>query len=336
MRPAGTDAITNEWFPVARIEPGPPAVLAFRLLGERYLLVTGPDGARLCTVDTCPHRGAQLSLGTFDGATLACPYHGWVFDLDGQCVHQPAQPERRPPPGASLRRLRVEEAYGLVWVCAGTEPAALPVFEPFAAHPGRTLYLGPERVNTSAPRVVENFLDMAHFPFVHRDYLGAPPQTAVRPYRVTSTPEGLHVEDAWFHQPQSGPGTSGTDVLYQYSVPAPYAATLTKAPGAATGDDRAAFSILLVAVPLDELVCDVWLLTTVHDADADLVAYDEFNRTIFAQDIPIVESQRPRRLPVQPTEELHQRADKVSLAYRSYLKDRGVRYGTTANGGPEP
>lgn len=248
MRPAGTDVITNEWFPVARIEPGPPAVLAFPLLGERYLLVTGPGGERLCAVDTCPHRGAQLSRGMFDGVTL----------------------------------------------------------------------------------------DMAHFPFVHRDYPGAPPQTAVRPNRTTSTPEGLHVEDARFHQPRSGPGTSGTDVLYHYSVPAPYAATLTKAPGAATGDDRAAFSILLVAVPLDELVCDVWLLTTVHDADADLVAYDEFNRTIFAQDFPVVESQRPRRLPVQPTEELHQRADKVSLAYCSYLKDRGVRYGTTATGGPEP
>jgi phenylpropionate dioxygenase-like ring-hydroxylating dioxygenase large terminal subunit len=56
--------------------------------------------------------------------------------------------------------------------------------------------------------------------------------------------------------------------------------------------------------------------------------FEDFQDTIFFQDKDILESQRPRRLPLDPAAEFHQRADRASLAYRKWLKDMGLSYGT--------
>jgi phenylpropionate dioxygenase-like ring-hydroxylating dioxygenase large terminal subunit len=55
-----------------------------------------------------------------------------------------------------------------------------------------------------------------------------------------------------------------------------------------------------------------------------------FQNTIFLQDQPILESQRPQRLPLLPGAEVSVACDKLSLAYRSYLKRLLLRYGVLA------
>ena len=55
-----------------------------------------------------------------------------------------------------------------------------------------------------------------------------------------------------------------------------------------------------------------------------------FNDLIFNQDKPTLESQRPQLLPIDPRQEVHQPADAGSLAYRKWLVERGIRYGTVA------
>ena len=54
----------------------------------------------------------------------------------------------------------------------------------------------------------------------------------------------------------------------------------------------------------------------------------EFQDTIVSQDIPTVESQRPRRLPLNNDAEFHLPSDRASLAYRKWLKQLGVKFGT--------
>ena len=63
-------------------------------------------------------------------------------------------------------------AYDLVWICLGAAPRELPRYPAHAAHPGQTVVLGPKVLQATGPRIVENFLDMAHFPFVHAESLG--------------------------------------------------------------------------------------------------------------------------------------------------------------------
>ena len=56
-------------------------------------------------------------------------------------------------------------------------------------------------------------------------------------------------------------------------------------------------------------------------------SFQDFQNTIFGQDQPVLESQRPKRLPLDLRAELHTVADKASSAYRRYLKESGITYG---------
>ena len=326
------DTITDEWFPAAHSS----AVVAgswhpFELLDERYVLVCSSLGEVSVYRDTCPHRGAQLSLGSFDGERIQCGYHGWEFESSGRCVHQPAHPDRNPPATSDLSAIATREGYGLWWVCVGDAPRELPRFPAYEAYPDLSVYPEPAVVQSSGPRLVENFLDLAHFPFVHADYLGQVPHTAVERYGVDVVDDELQLTDVTVWQPNPGPrATEGGPVAYNYSVSHPFAAVLTKVPSEHDGGDLGGFSILIVASPIHETACVVWRVVTVRDPDVDRDAQLAFNRTIFEQDIPIVESQLPKRLPVGPKAEIHQPADAGSLAYRKWLIARGTRYGTVS------
>jgi len=41
----------------------------------------------------CPHRGASLEYGDIEDGGLRCPYHGWLFNVRGQCLEMPAEPK---------------------------------------------------------------------------------------------------------------------------------------------------------------------------------------------------------------------------------------------------
>ena len=64
-----------------------------------------------------------------------------------------------------------------------------------------------------------------------------------------------------------------------------------------------------------------------YPQDTAVEAIREWEDTITAQDVPIVESQRPLRLPLDPGAEIHVRADRLAVAYRRYLRDINLRYG---------
>ena len=105
---------------------------------------------------------------------------------------------------------------------------------------------------------------------------------------------------------------------------------MTDALGSSLPQLQVTFSILIVVSPETERSVRVWMLTTICDPDGDLASYDSFNKVIFDQDIVTVESQLPKRLPLDPRAEVHQRADRMSLAYRRWLVERRIGYGTSA------
>lgn len=323
-------SVLDEWFPVAAVadlEPG--GMVPFRLLEGRYLLLSDADGRVTALPDTCPHRGSQLSIGTFDGAHLQCPYHGWVFAADGTCVSRPAHPEQAIPDACSLRPAHVQAAYGMWWVCLGDSPRNLPGFPGWDERGVDVPPFGPKVLTATGPRIVENFLDIAHFPYVHTDYLGQEPHTAVRDYDVVHVDGGVEAQNVVFWQPHPGPrSTHGGDVDYGYRVDHPYAASLWKTVSEADGGELAGFALLIAASPVSETECRVWMMTAARDPDTDPDGFNAFNEIIFGQDIAVVESQEPKCLPLDPRAEVHQRADRMSLAYRRWLVDRGTAYGT--------
>jgi hypothetical protein len=95
-----------------------------------------------------------------------------------------------------------------------------------------------------------------------------------------------------------------------------------------------ALHLLLVASPVSETETRAWLVSVFDDelTHSDQELYD-FNMRILMQDTPIVESQWPKRLPLDPNAELHQVCDRLSVGYRRYLRERGFGYGTELSGG---
>src|SRR5208283_241363 len=81
----------------------------------------------------CPHRRASLAYGVVEADGLRCPYHGWLYGVDGSCLDQPAEREE-----TNFRsRVRAaagvaQELGGLVWAYIGPLPAPeLPRFDVF-------------------------------------------------------------------------------------------------------------------------------------------------------------------------------------------------------------
>ncbi len=170
---------------------------------------------------------------------------------------------------------------------------------------------------------------MAHFGFVHEDWLGARDMAAIDDYRVEATPQGLLATGCKAWQPQSTiNSTAPAQVEYTYEVTAPYAAVLTKVPEAASvgiGDYRE--SIALYICPIDQERSRVWFRFASADFERDEAALRAFQDTIFLQDKPVLESQSPKRLPLDLRAELHTVADKASSIYRRHLKTRGITFG---------
>lgn len=226
--------------------------------------------------------------------------------------------------------LAVQEGYGYLWASLGTPPADLPAI-PEAAEPDRRMTIcGAISVKASGLRIVENFLDMAHFPFVHTGILGSEPNTEVFQYKAEIRRE---VDEVWatecsFYQPQAALSASGGILAqYMYRVATPFVTMLYKTcPAAPERWDV----ICLFVQPLDPGRCrahPVMFLIDETSSESDLV---HFQQTIFLQDRIILENQRPVVLPLEPRTEIPTRADASSVAYRRWLKEKGLVYGTSA------
>ncbi|WP_280189534.1 aromatic ring-hydroxylating dioxygenase subunit alpha [Delftia sp. PS-11] len=320
----------NLWHPVAQAHEVADAPLGVQLLGQSLVLWRGPQGQVSAFVDRCPHRGARLSMGRVENGHLECPYHGWQFAGSGQCTRVPALPEFTPPPSQCVKAFEAQEAYGLVWVRLEQGVQALPV-PAFAAEADahlRKLNCGPYDVAASAPRIIENFLDMSHFGFVHEGWLGSRDATAIGSYAVQATPTGVLATGCKAVQPLSNlHSTRAAEVEYTYEVTAPYAAVLTKIPEA--GSTRAGWheSIALFICPVTPETSRVWFRLAVADFDSPDEQLQQFQHTIFCQDQPVLESQQPKCLPLDPRAEMHSAADRLSSAYRRYLKASGITFG---------
>lgn len=321
----------NDWLPVAAAaQIDCDAVFATQLMSHDLALWRSADGVIHAWEDRCPHRGTRFSISRVEGDQVVCAYHGWRFNHAGDCTHVPAQPAWTPSKSACARVYPVLERYGLVWLCLGKPAAAVLPFPEYDDPNLRKVLCGPYRVDTSAPRIVENFLDMGHFPFVHNGILGELAHTEVRDYQVEdcidATGEaGLIATRGVFWQPQTNSlSHGGSEVEYSYRVVRPLSAILTKLPQAQQAFREA---ISLHVQPLEETSSQVWIvlaMTNFEHGDAQL---RDFQDNIFLQDKPILENQIPRCLPLAAGMELSLASDRLSVAYRRYLSKKNLRYG---------
>lgn len=222
--------------------------------------------------------------------------------------------------------------YGFLWCCLGEpsrEIAAIPESEETDRH---LVTGGSIAVKVSGLRLVENFLDMGHFPFVHADWLGAEPHTEVPPYKVEITDaDEIWATDCKFFQPVASPNAEGGIMVdYIYRVIRPYTVALYKTNPAIP--DRMD-SIYLFVQPVDEENCVAHPFLCYLKEGIDEATVRWFMQLIFAQDKPILENQCPKRLPLDPRAETPIRADASSIYYRRWLRSHNISYGAIAIAG---
>ena len=311
--------LVEDWHPVATLDElanGGP--VATRVLGEDIVVWRAGDHV-YAWQDLCVHRGTRLSLGKIvDGVRLECPYHGWTYGTDGCCVLMPAHPEQKPPAKARVKTYKAREAHGVVWATLGSGKSAIPSFELMEDARHNVLRSGPYRVRASGPRVVENFLDVGHFPFVHEGIRGDRARPEIAEYDAQVSDEGVLATGVKVYQPDPYATGEGSTVEYTYRVHRPLAASFIK-------HGEHSFGMLLAVTPHDEVDSSAWMWMAMdYEPTEEMV---DFQDRIFAQDAPILESQRPELLPLDLQAELHLRSDRTAIAYRKWLKQLGIRTG---------
>ncbi len=314
--------LLNDWHVVAyapELPEGQPR--AVRLLEEDIVLWRVGDRIHAWR-DLCLHRGTRLSLGSVQGETLVCAYHGWTYNQEGRCVRFPAHPTQTPPAKAQATVYQAQIKYDWVWVCLGQPERDVPSFPEWDDASFRKVHCGPYSYTASGPRAIENFLDVTHFPFVHSGLLGDPSFPEVNDYQVEITPEGVTARDITVWQPDPDGSGQGAHVTYTYKVLRPLTAYFVKS----SAGPR--FAMYFTVTPVSESASIAWTYVALDYGDQTDEEIRAFEDKVTWQDIPVVESQRPELLPLDLQAELHLRSDRTAVAYRTWLRQLGLSFGT--------
>jgi phenylpropionate dioxygenase-like ring-hydroxylating dioxygenase large terminal subunit len=186
------------WMPVALAEelPGPDGVpLRVEILDEKLVAFRDSDG-RVGLMDAyCPHRGAPLFFGRNEENGLRCIYHGWKFDVDGNCVDIPNAPEGEVFKNKiQAKNYPCVEAGNMIFAYMGPKDKQppFPEFE-WTKLPAEHRFVMKFQVECNYLQAMEGDYDPGHGPFLHTKIDGSPQvqqfnNVQVRP-RNRPTPE---------------------------------------------------------------------------------------------------------------------------------------------------
>ena len=159
------------WQPLALTEelPAVRPLVDVRVLGEDIVVFRDEAGRYGALARQCAHRAGDLAYGRLEDGGLRCPYHGWLYDVAGRCLEQPAEPA-----GSRYHERIRQTAYpciernGIVYGYLGPGDApALPGFDWHDAPAAHTfVFKGLQRANWL--QAVEGEIDPCHLSYLHR------------------------------------------------------------------------------------------------------------------------------------------------------------------------
>ena len=310
-------ALRSEWYVVADAADVADVPVTVKVLGVSFVLWRDLEGKLIAVFDRCPHRHAPLSGGVVRDGCLVCPYHFWKFDAEGTCVNVPSLGARaRLPASTSLAVMQVRELYGLVWLCPGVPTGEPPRIVEDDDASFRRINAGKEVWKVAATRMIDNFCDVAHFPFVHAGTIGDGVDPVVAPFNVVQ----LDAEFVGYEYTVDVLDEAGETIRQRMStgfhLPFTIRSNTHYESGSREGDDRV---LLLCATPIDEansLFTFVVWRNHDHDVPAeDLLAFD---RAIGAEDKLMLE-QIEGGLPLDNSATVSVRSDRLSVEWRRRL-----------------
>lgn len=324
-------ALRDYWYPVAYSADVVDRPISVRVFGEPYV-VWRPTvgGAVSIAVDECPHRNARLSQGWLADGCLVCPYHGWSFGADGVALRIPSNQDDLPiPPRARLEAVLAEEKYGLVWVCVGMPRAAVPALADLDSGDYTLVHELMEEWHASAPRIIDNGLDVSHVSWVHRNSVGSAADPVMND--VTVERDGMSLRfsatytvsiDARQHAntgialgltPRTTRGELVNPLIFRGVLEYPETGLM--------------HVLYKTATPIDDettLFCQFVARTDAPD-EAKIAGIVAVDRQVQSEDKVLLERIRAE-FPLEPATEIHTAADKMTIQYRRILADLAAEH----------
>ncbi len=192
------------WIPAARSSElradGDP--MRLRLLGENLIAFRDSDG-RVGVMDhRCPHRCASLFFGRNEEGGIRCVYHGWKFDVDGNCLDMANVPPHQDfKHKVHAKAYKAAERNGLIWVYMGDQ-AGVPELPPIESNlvPESQMEITLHQRDCNWLQALEGELDTSHVGYLHYGSVGANTfqQEGIRKYSVANrAPEYKTTETDW-------------------------------------------------------------------------------------------------------------------------------------------
>lgn len=176
--PAG-EVLRRYWQPAALADEltGDRPVVPVTLLGEELVLFRDEQGKLGLIQRHCPHRGADMCFGRLEDNGLRCPFHGWHFNREGQCVEQPGEPK-----GSEMYKQIKAASYpavennGIIFAYLGPgEPPSFANFDCFRA-PETHVFAFKGLWECNWLQAMEVGIDPAHASFLHRFLIDDDPE----------------------------------------------------------------------------------------------------------------------------------------------------------------
>ncbi|MCU1345226.1 MAG: putative oxidoreductase, Rieske [2Fe-2S] region [Acidimicrobiia bacterium] len=320
--------LRRAWHPVARSSEVGAHPHPVTLLGQHWVLVRLPAGLA-AYVDRCPHRLAPLSAGWVDGDVLRCGYHGWCFDQAGQCTEIPSMglnDGKRPARANASTPWAVAELGGLIFI-APDEPVTELLAVPEAGDPSFMHgHLEVMTARVGAGLLIDNFLDMTHFPYVHANTIGTEESAVPDEAEIDRRPFAMTVRSRHpFPNHEDPEVVAGRRPLLQhrrlvYEYRAPFSASLRIDYEEAGGCNMVEFFVQ----PVDADTCRIYTSIHRNDLGGDenrLAECLSFEQKILDEDLRLQERFFDRRLPLDLTVEVHVKADRVTVELRRILAE---------------
>lgn len=169
------ELLRRYWHPICFSSEiiNPRTTKPIRILGENLVLIRMDDGSLRLIQERCPHRGASLLYSFVEGDNIRCAYHGWLFNINGQCIEKPFESERVNKRCENF--LNVYSAYefsGLIFAYLGPEEHKpfFPKWDILVREDGTCHFEVQDDLQCNWLQLQENAVDVTHTYFLHSKY----------------------------------------------------------------------------------------------------------------------------------------------------------------------
>lgn len=198
------DLLRRYWIPILHdweLPENDCPPLRVKIMSERLIAFRDSEGRLGLMDEFCAHRGVSLWFGRNEECGLRCPYHGWKFDVSGQCVDVPSEPaESGYAAKIKLKAYPLVELGGVLWTYMGPpeKQPEMPGFE-WAHLPKSHLYFSKRIQECNFLQAMEGGIDSSHVSFLHSGDLHTDKlhrSTAGAKYQADKSPKFEVVESA--------------------------------------------------------------------------------------------------------------------------------------------